>query len=111
MGSLLKLRPNSNQKPYKLPLRWRDKKNSLNENIPFNFVSINDIIGGSSGSPIINAQGEVVGLIFDGNVHSFTWSFTFDQKQGRAVSVHSEIIRHALKDVYNAETLLKEIAN
>ncbi len=100
---------NNHQAPYALPPSWREKESSLNPSTPFNFVSTNDIIGGNSGSPIINAEGDVVGLIFDGNAHSFTWDFAFDQEKGRAISVHSEIIRHALKNVYHAEPLLKEI--
>lgn len=100
----------SHESPYSLPKRWTDQKKVLNLNTPYNFVSTNDIIGGNSGSPIINAQGEIVGLIFDGNAYTFTWDFAFDQKQGRAVSVHSEGIRHVLKEVYQADALVREIA-
>lgn len=95
--------------PYLLPQSWIDDKEKLNLKTPFNFVSTNDITGGNSGSPVINTRGEVVGLIFDGNANTFTWNFDFDQEQGRAVSVHSEIIRYVLKEIYHAEELLKEI--
>ena len=100
---------NHHQAPYALPTSWQTKQGFINEDTPFNFASTHDIIGGNSGSPVINAQCEVVGLIFDGNMQSLTWDFEFDQKQGRAVSVHSEAILHALEHIYNAEALANEI--
>lgn len=95
--------------PYKLPNSWISKQQELKPTIPFNFVSTNDIIGGNSGSPVINAKGEVVGLIFDGNAQSLTWDFEFNEVQGRAISVHSEAIIEALKTIYGAEDLVIEI--
>ncbi|QVL56741.1 MAG: S46 family peptidase [Simkaniaceae bacterium] len=108
-GLFDRAKKHSHEFPYSLPERWTAQRETLNLKTPYNFVSTNDIIGGNSGSPIINAQGEIVGLIFDGNAYTFTWDFAFDQKQGRAVSVHSEGIRHVLKQVYHAEDLLNEI--
>lgn len=92
-----------------LPASWLKKEGNLPKGIPFNFVSTNDIIGGNSGSPVINSRGEVVGLIFDGNVQSLPWDLVFDQTQGRAISVHSQAIIDALDKIYDAQRLVKEI--
>ncbi|QVL55402.1 MAG: S46 family peptidase [Simkaniaceae bacterium] len=108
-GAYHKAIKNHHQAPYALPTSWQTRQGFVNEDTPFNFASTHDIIGGNSGSPVINAQREIVGLIFDGNMQSLTWDFEFDQKQGRAVSVHSEAILHALEHIYNAEALANEI--
>ncbi|MEM7174766.1 MAG: S46 family peptidase [Chlamydiota bacterium] len=92
-----------------LPVSWAEKKDKVKQTTPFNFISTHDIIGGNSGSPVINAQAEVVGLIFDGNRHSFLWDYQFDQKLGRAISVHSAVILESLQKVYEAEPLVNEI--
>ena len=110
-GVFEKAKAHSNQSPYSLPVSWRENQDLLNSKTPFNFVSTNDITGGNSGSPIINAQGEIVGLIFDGNRYTFTWDFAFDKRQGRAVSIHSGMIRHVLKHIYHADALLNELDN
>ncbi len=108
-GAFVKGKMHHYAPPYDLPLSWRAKEPVVNQSIPFNFVSTNDIIGGNSGSPVINAQGEIVGLIFDGNAQSSMWNFEFDQEQGRAVSVHSAAILHALEHIYDADRLVEEI--
>ncbi len=95
--------------PYQLPHSWTERGSLLKKNAAFNFVSTNDIIGGNSGSPVINGKGEVVGLIFDGNAHSFIWDYAFEDKQGRAVSVHTQGIMEALDKIYQAGALVKEI--
>ena len=97
------------QPPYSLPERWKEKRDFLNETVPYNFISTHDIIGGNSGSPVINAQGEIVGLVFDGNVHSMNWCFDFDETRGRAVSVHSSAILHTLEKIYHASSLVNEL--
>ena len=98
-----------NRPPYSLPERWVERKGKLDLKSPFNFVSTPDIIGGNSGSPVINRQGEVVGLIFDGNIHSLVWNFQYDDQKGRAIAVHSEGILEALDKVYQAEELVREL--
>ena len=97
--------------PYNLPKSWLQKEDSIKKSTPFNFVSTNDIIGGNSGSPVFNERGEIVGIIFDGNIHTMMWDLEFDETQGRAVSVHSEAIIDVLKNVYEAESLVKELRN
>ncbi|MBI3940207.1 MAG: S46 family peptidase, partial [Acidobacteria bacterium] len=98
-----------NQPPYQLPQRWLDRKSRLNLAVKMNFVSTADIIGGNSGSPVVNRRGEIVGLIFDGNIQSLIWNFLFDGQQGRAVAVHSQGILEALRRIYGAQELVKEL--
>ncbi|MDG4869159.1 S46 family peptidase, partial [Guyparkeria sp. 1SP6A2] len=78
--------------PYALPASWLAAKSKLDPNRPFNYVTTNDIIGGNSGSPMVNAKGEVVGLIFDGNIHSLGGAFGYDGSKNRAVAVDTTIL-------------------
>jgi hypothetical protein len=97
------------QFPYNLPQRWTDKKSALNLDTPFNFVSTNDIIGGNSGSPTINQNGELVGLIFDGNIQSLVGDFMYDGSVNRAISVDSRGMLEVLKKVFNANEIVGEL--
>jgi hypothetical protein len=95
--------------PYNLPQRWMDKKTSIDLSTPFNFVSTNDIIGGNSGSPTINQNGELVGLIFDGNIQSLVGDFVYDESVNRAISVDSRGMLEVLRKVFGANEIVAEL--
>ena len=95
--------------PYNLPERWTEKKSAMNLTTPFNFVSTNDIIGGNSGSPTINQNGELVGLIFDGNIQSLVGDFMYDPSVNRAISVDSRGMLEVLKKVFGANEIVSEL--
>jgi hypothetical protein len=99
----------NNQPPFDIPKRWLDRKSKLNPETKFNFVSDADIIGGNSGSPVVNKNNEFVGIIFDGNIQSLVLDCIFSDKQARAVSVDSAAISEALEKVYDAKPLLDEL--
>jgi len=95
--------------PFALPPAWLKAKNKVPLAQPMNFTTTNDIVGGNSGSPIINRRGEIVGLAFDGNIYSIGSGYWFDERYNRAIGVHSGAIISALKNVYAADGLLLEL--
>lgn len=97
------------KEPFNLPQSWIDGKNRLDLSTPMNFVCTADIIGGNSGSPVVNREGEVVGLIFDGNLASLVWDFVYTSDEGRALAVHGSAILEALRRIYDAGPLADEL--
>jgi hypothetical protein len=98
-----------NKPPYQLPESWMKAKSKLKLTTPLDYVSTADIIGGNSGSPTLNKKGEVVGIIFDGNIQSLEWNFVYEDKQARAVHVDSRGILEALRQIYGATGLVNEL--
>ena len=98
-----------NEPPWEVPERWVEKKSALALDTEYNFVSDCDIIGGNSGSPVVNAKGEVVGLIFDGNIQSLVLDIAYEGEQARAVSVDSRAIVESLRSVYEMRELASEL--
>ncbi|MDG1810028.1 MAG: S46 family peptidase [Pirellulaceae bacterium] len=98
-----------NAEPWVLPQSWHAARDRIPADMPLNFVSTADIIGGNSGSPVINKDLEMVGLIFDGNIQSLTSDFFYNEKQGRAISVHAGAITTALRNIYDAAHIADEL--
>ena len=97
------------QFPFNLAPRWQSAENKVNPATVFDFTSDNDIIGGNSGSPAINAQGEVVGAAFDGNIESLGGAFGFDDRVNRCVMVSTAAITEALRNIYGNQALVAEL--
>ena len=97
------------QPPFAVPESWSAARPTLDLGVPFNLSTNSDIVGGNSGSPLIDAEGRIVGLLFDGNIHSISNAYWFDTEKSRAVAVHPAIIREALTKVYRADSLLAEL--
>jgi len=95
--------------PFALPASWLAAKDRLDLRKRMNLATTNDIIGGNSGSPLVNARGEIVGLVFDGNIHSLGGNYWYDERLNRTVSVHSGAILEALGKVYGADRLVREL--
>jgi hypothetical protein len=98
-----------NQDPYELPENWMQKKSAIDLKTPYNFASTADIVGGNSGSPVLNQNAELVGLIFDSNLQSLVGNFIFDETQNRAVSVDVRAMIEALRKIYGANEVLDEL--
>lgn len=96
---------------YELPESWLEAKDAVDLSTDLNFVCTADIIGGNSGSPVVDREGKLVGLIFDGNIQSLTADYLYSDVQGRAVSVAGVGIREALKSIYAAPDLAKQLGN
>lgn len=97
------------QAPFVLSQRWIDARPRLDPNAIFNFASSNDVIGGSSGSPVLDREGRIVGAVFDGNIHSLGGEYFYDGSLNRSVTVASTAIRTSLADVYDMGGLLAEL--
>ncbi len=97
------------KEPWKLPESWVKARDRIDLDTPFNFVCTADIIGGNSGSPVINRDAELVGLIFDGNIQSLTADYLYDDKVSRAVSVDARALREALEKIYHADRIVSEL--
>ena len=99
----------NHKEPYKLPELWTSKRNTLQLKTPFNFVTTNDVVAGSSGSPVVNKNGELVGVIFDSNQHALVGRYLYDGERGRAIALDIRGLLVALKEVYGANLLLAEL--
>jgi hypothetical protein len=97
------------ESPFKIPDSWMKVKEQLDMHTPFCISTTSDIVGGNSGSPLIDADGKIVGLMFDGNIHSIAGHYWFNAADNRAIAVHPAIIREALDKVYGAKSLLGEL--
>jgi hypothetical protein len=98
-----------NKEPFNTPQRFLDRVSKLDLATPLNFVTTNDIIGGNSGSPLVNRNGEFVGIAFDGNIESLVGNFIYDDTTNRTVSVHAAGIMEAMRKLYDANALADEI--
>ena len=98
------------QPPFDLAPSWTAAKDALDPKVAFDFVSTNDIVGGNSGSAVVNKKGELVGLIFDGNIQSLSGYVIYEEEINRAVSVDSRAIVEALRKIYKATAIADEIA-
>ncbi|MCU0241768.1 MAG: S46 family peptidase, partial [Vicinamibacteria bacterium] len=99
----------NNRAPWNLPQRFRERMNRLDLATPLNFVTTNDTIGGSSGSPVVDREGRFVGLVFDGNIHSLAWDYFYTDERGRTVAVDARAILEALRKLYDADAVALEI--
>jgi len=99
----------ASEPPFDAPQRWDDRKAPLDPSTPFDFVTTNDIVGGNSGSPVVNRNGDVVGLVFDGNIQSLPGYFIYDGTVNRTVAVDARGIIAALRSVYGASALADEL--
>jgi hypothetical protein len=95
--------------PFKVPDSWLAAKPQLDMQTRFDLSSNNDIIGGNSGSPLIDVDGHIVGLMFDGNIHSISGDYWYDAELNRAVAVDPQIMFEGLRKVYKAAELLREL--
>lgn len=99
-----------NRTPYSLPPRWMERKSLLDLSLPLNFISTNDAAAGSSGSPVIDRRGDIVGIIFDINAQALAGNFAYDESQNRSISVDARGIIQALRKIYQAHIIVDELA-
>jgi hypothetical protein len=108
-GAFARAEKQGHREPFVLPPRWREGKDRVDPDTPFDFVSTADTIGGNSGSPVLNRAGELVGINFDRNRHGLVRNFVYTDIQARHISVHSRAVLEALRKLYGAEGLAKEL--
>ncbi len=108
-GAFEHAKAHGDKDPWVLPKRWIEAKEKLTSNTPFNFVCTADIIGGNSGSPVVNRAGALVGIIFDGNIQSLTADFYYTDRTSRAVAVHIASVLEALHKIYDAPELAEQL--
>jgi hypothetical protein len=108
-GLFFKSQRQGNKPPWQLPDSWIAAKPKLRPLTPLNMVSDNDIIGGNSGSPLVNVKGEIVGLVFDSNLQALANNFVYRGEADRTISVHSVALLEALRKIYDAGPLADEI--
>ncbi len=97
--------------PWNMHDRWLDAPEEFDFSTPFNFVTTNDLVGGNSGSPVINKDAEIVGVSFDGNIQSLPGDFIYDPEVNRAAGVHSAGMLEAIKNLYQFERLAEELVD
>lgn len=100
-----------NVAPFAPPRSWVDRRDQLDPGNPFNFLSTLDTVGGNSGSPVVNTNGELVGLVFDGNIASCVWDYAYEEIRARCIALDARAILAALRKVYGADALVKEITD
>jgi hypothetical protein len=108
-GAFARAKEQLDREPFQLPKSWLKSKDKLDLNTPFDFVSTADTIGGNSGSPVLNRAGELIGVNFDRNRHGLVRNFVYTDHQARHISVHCLAVLEALRKVYNAPELVKEL--
>ena len=108
-GAFAHAADHDNREPFHLPESWTSRQAELSPSVPLNFVSTADIVGGNSGSPVVNRAGEFVGIIFDGNIQSLGLDYAYTDQQARAIAVHSAGISEMLAKIYRTDRLLAEL--
>ncbi|MBI2514122.1 MAG: S46 family peptidase [Opitutae bacterium] len=98
-----------NVPPFDLPASWVAAKGKLDASVPFNFISTCYSIGGNSGSPTVNRDGEFIGIIFDGTIETLVWNYAFSDTRARSVSVDVRGIVEAMRKIYGADALVEEL--
>ncbi len=110
-GLFARAAAHGNAAPFTPPRSWSDRRELLDAGTPFDFLSTLDIVGGNSGSPVVNTRGEVVGLVFDGNLASCIWDYAYEETRARCIALDARAILAALRTVYGADALVKEITS
>ncbi len=108
-GAFRRAEEHGHREPFRLPASWLKQQSAIDPRTPMNFLSTADIIGGNSGSPVVNRRGELVGLIFDGNLDSLVLDFVYTDAKARAISVDARAIIESLRKIYDARELADEI--